>query len=66
MAKKINKCFSGHFYEKQMRQAGFLFIFFISQKQMRPLFFPFFIKHNGAHFKHKNANILILASEKYR
>ena len=23
MAKKIKKCFSGHFYEKQMRQAGF-------------------------------------------
>ena len=32
-AKKINKCFSGHFFEKQMRQAGrFLFLFFISQK----------------------------------
>ena len=29
-AKKINKCFSGHFFEKQMRQADFYF--FISQK----------------------------------
>ena len=32
MAKKINKCFSGHFYEKQTRQAGFLFIFFYFPK----------------------------------
>ena len=39
MAKKINKCFSGHFYEKQMRQAFFLFILFISQKTDVATFF---------------------------
>ena len=39
MAKKINKCFSGHFNEKQMRQAGFLFIFFISQSTDEATFF---------------------------
>ena len=37
-AKKINKCFSGHFLEKQIvqtgRQAGrLLFLFFISQNR---------------------------------
>ena len=66
---KINKCFSGHFFEKQMRQAGFYFYFLFPKKQMRPLFL-FFIwsKHNEApffvHFKHKNADILILTFEK--
>ena len=40
--KKINKCFSGHLFEKQMRQAGFYFYFLFPQKQMRPLFY--FIK----------------------
>ena len=61
-AKKINKCFSGHFFEKKMRQAGlfsqktdeatFLFLYF--QNLMRHLFF--------VHFKHKNVGILILTS----
>ena len=35
--KKTNKCFSGHFFEKQMRQGGFYFLF--PQKHMRPLFY---------------------------
>ena len=40
MAKNINKCFSGHFYEKkQMRQAGFLFIFFYFPKIDEATFF---------------------------
>ena len=48
MAKNINKCLSVHVYEKQMRQAGFLFIFFISQKTELAIFFFFYI--NGAPF----------------
>ena len=59
-AKKINKCFSGHFFEKQMRQVGFYFLFpqnqmrqvgfyfLFSQKQMRPLFFIISLKTNEA------------------
>ena len=49
-----------------MRQAGFLF----PEKQMRPLFLfdqnimGHLQKAFVVHFKHKNANILILASEK--
>ena len=43
--KKINKCFSGHFVEKQMRQAGGLFVVFISQKTDEATFLLFnFIK----------------------
>ena len=69
--KKINKCFSGHFFEKQMRQAGRQVCFFLllfPKKQMRP-FFLFFILSNPneapffVHFKHKNVDILILTSE---
>ena len=37
--KKINKCFSGHFFEKQMRQAGF--VFFVSPKKDEATFFYF-------------------------
>ena len=65
--KKINKCFSGHFFEKQMRQAGF---FFISQKTDEATFFYFLFDQNTmrllffVHFKHKNADILILTFEK--
>ena len=71
MLTKINKCFSGNFFEKQMRQAGFYFYFLFPKKQMRPLFYfvldlldqnlmrhLFFV-----HFKHKNVDILILTSE---
>ena len=28
----MNKCFSGHFFEKQMRQAGFCFNFLFPKK----------------------------------
>ena len=31
--KKINKCFSGHNFEKQMRQAGFYFIFYFPKNR---------------------------------
>ena len=51
--KKINKCFSGHFFEKQMRQAGFYFyfpktdeatfFFLFDQNTMRHLFFWFIL-----------------------
>ena len=36
-AKKINKCFSGHFFEKQMMQAGFYFL--LPQKTHEATFF---------------------------
>ena len=48
--KKIYKSFSGHFFEKQMRQAGFFFFFFISKKiDEATLFFFLFcpINHIG-------------------
>ena len=57
--KKINKHLSGHFFEKQMRQAGRVFLYaFFSPKKMRPLFlFLILSKPNEApfffvHFKH--------------
>ena len=43
MAKKINKCFSGHFYEKQMRQEGILFIFLFLKKTDEATFFIFLL-----------------------
>ena len=50
-AKKLNKCFSGHFFEKQIRQAGFYFLYFISPKTYDAIFLLFFSsKTNGAPF----------------
>ena len=52
-----------------MRQAGF-YLYFSKKKTDEATFFFFLFdqKNNGApffvHFKHRNANILILASEK--
>ena len=39
--KKINKCFSGHFFEKRMWQAGFYFYFFILKKTTDEAFYIF-------------------------
>ena len=39
--KKIYNCFSGHFWKKQMRQAGFFFFFFFHQKTDEATFFFF-------------------------
>ena len=36
--KKILNCFSGHLFEKQMRQGGVLFYFYSAKKQMQELF----------------------------
>ena len=63
--KKINKCSLGHFFEKQMRQVGFYFLFLFPPKQMRPLFF-FSSKTKEAIFNlfiYKNVDILILTYE---
>ena len=58
--KKINKCFSGHFFEKQMRQAGY---FFFPPKTDEATFLFFILsKLNEAPFfcsLHKNVDILI-------
>ena len=44
-AKKINKCFSGHFFEKPMRQADLIFIFYFPKKQVRQIFIFYFIEN---------------------
>ena len=41
--KKNKQCFSGNFFEKQMRQAGFYFYFLFPKKQMRPFFLNFYL-----------------------
>ena len=59
----MDKCFSGHFFENQMRQAGFYFyfpktdeaLFFISLKTNEATYF--------VHFKYKNVDILIFKYE---
>ena len=44
--KKLIIRFSGHFWQKQMRQAGiFFFFFFLLMEQARELFFFFFLLH---------------------
>ena len=48
-AKKINKCFSCHVFEKQMRQAGFYFYFLFPKKQMMPLFYFLFDQNTMRH-----------------
>ena len=37
--KKLIIRFSGHFWQRQMRQAGIFFFFFLLMKQARGLFF---------------------------
>ena len=52
-----------------MRQAGFYFYFLFPKKHVRPLFYFLFDQNTMrhfffVHFKHKNADILILTFEK--
>ena len=63
--KQKNKCFSGHIFEKQMRQAAvrFLFLFFISQKTDDATFFLFHQNLMRHILSIKNIDILILTSE---
>ena len=60
----MKKCFSGHFYEKQMRQAGFNFYFFISPKNRWGQFFKYILsKPYEAPFFVHILDILILTYE---